>query len=62
MPDRLPPLVLNCSHEITPELDVDWTLCPEDWARELRLRAMRNEMIKEQLQLGKPVIYRSSGW
>ena len=61
-PDRLPPFVLNWSHEITPELDVDWTLCPEDWAKELRLREVRNEMIKAQLQLGKPVIYRSSGW
>ena len=61
-PDRAPPHVLNWSHEITPELDVDWTLCPEDSAKELRLRAQRNEMIKEQLQLGKPVIYRSSGW
>ena len=40
---------------------MDWTLCPEDWTKELRLRAERNEMIKEQLQLGKPVIYRSSG-
>ena len=41
---------------------MDWTLCPEDSAKELRLRAVRNEMIKEQLQLGKPVMYRSSGW
>ena len=41
---------------------MDWTLCPEDWSKELRLRAVRNEMIKEQLQLGKPVLYRSSGW
>ena len=61
-PDRVPPLVLNWAHEITPELDVDWTLCPEVVAKELRLRAVRNEMIKEQLQLGKPVMYRSSGW
>ena len=61
-PDRLPPFVLNWSHEITPELNVDWALCPEDWATEQRLRAVRNEMIKEQLQLGKPVIFRSSGW
>ena len=61
-PDRLPPLVFNWSHEITPELDVDWTLCPEDSAKELRLRAVRNEMIKEQLQLGKLLIYRSWGW
>ena len=61
-PDRVPPLVFNWAHEITPELDVDWTLCPEDSAKELRLRTVRNEMIKAQLQLGKPVIYRSSGW
>ena len=41
---------------------MDWTLCPEDWGMELRLREVRNEMLKEQLQLGRPVIYRSSGW
>ena len=62
MPERAPPHVFNYRHEITPELDVDWTLCPEDPAKELRLREERNEMLKEQLQLGKPVIYRSSGW
>ncbi len=61
-PTRVPPLIFDWSHEITPELDVDWTRCPEDWPKELRLREQRNEMIKEQLQLGKPVIYRSSGW
>ena len=61
-PDRAPPHVLNWSHEITPELDVDWTLCPEDSAKELRLRQERNVLLKEQLQRGKPVIYRSSGW
>ena len=60
--DRRPPFVLSWSHEITPELDVDWTLCPEDSGKELRLREERNVLIKEQLQLGKPVIYRSSGW
>ena len=62
MPDRLPPYVLNFAHEITPELDVDWTRCPDDWERELRLRKVRNELLKENLQAGKPVIYRSSGW
>ena len=62
MPERVPPHVLNYRHEITQELDVDWTLCPEDPAKELRLRAVRNEMLKEQLQRGNPVIYRSSGW
>ena len=61
-PSRVPPLVFNWTHEITPEFDVDWTLCPEDWGMELRLREVRNEMLKEQLQLGRPVIYRSSGW
>ena len=40
---------------------MDWTLCPDDWAKELRLRGVRNEMIKKQLQLARPVIYRSSG-
>ena len=59
--DRRPPFVLNWSHEITPELDVDWTLS-EDTAKELSLRDERNEIIKKQLQLGRPVIYRSSGW
>ena len=62
MPNRLPPFVLNWPHEITPELDVDWTLCPDDYEKELRLREVRNQMLKEQLQKGKPVIYRSSGW
>ena len=41
---------------------MDWALCPEGSAKELRLRALRNEMIKEQLQFGKSMIYRSSGW
>ena len=66
MPTRLPPFVLEVSHEVRPEsyprsLDVDWTLCPEDWGKELRLRQQRNEMIKEQLQAGKSVCFRSSG-
>ena len=64
-PNRTPPTsycIFNWKHQITKELDVDWTVCPEDWSEELRLRELRNEMIKEQLQLGRPVIYRSSGW
>ena len=39
---------------------MDWTLS-KDWAKELLLREERNEIIKKQLQLGRPVIYRSSG-
>ena len=61
-PDRIPPVVFNFAHEITQEVDVDWTLWPTDRAKELRLRQSRNEIIKEQLLLGKPVIYRSQGW
>ena len=37
-------------------------MCPDDWAKELRLRDVRNKFIKEQLQLGKPMIPRSSDW
>ena len=46
------------------ELDCDWTLSldPLDWRRELDLRNKRNELIKEKLQEGKTVAYRSSGW
>ena len=53
--------MLNHPHEVTPELDVDWTLCPHDWLLELRLREVRNRLIKEELLKHKPVIYRSSG-
>ena len=42
-------------------LDVDWTL-KQDWTEELRLREVRNELAKTQLQAGKTVAYRSSGW
>ena len=62
MPNRVPPVVLNFAHEITDEVDVDWTLCPSDRHKELRLRQERNIRIKEELLLGKPVIYRSQGW
>ena len=61
-PERLPPFVLTGPHEARPELDVDWTLCPEDWAKELRLRQVRNELLKDQLLAGRHVCYRSSGW
>ena len=60
MPKRLPPFVLE-PHEVRPELDVDWTLS-EDIAVELRSREIRNDMIKEKLQAGRSIVYRSSGW
>ncbi len=61
MPTRMPPFVLEGVHEVRPELDVDWTLCPEDWNTELRLRKVRTEMVKEKLLAGKSVCFRSSG-
>ena len=42
--------------------DVDWTLRPNCWDEEVRLREVRNELIKAQLKKGKTVAYRSSGW
>ncbi len=58
---RCPIYMLQGRHEASPELDVDWTLS-EDWAEEQRLREVRSEMIKAQLQAGISVCYRSSGW
>ena len=62
VPDRLPPFVLESRHDANHKLDVDWTLCPEDWGKELRRRKERNLLIKGNLQAGKSVCYRSSGW
>ena len=42
--------------------DVDWTLRPNCWDEEVRLLEVRNELIRHQLQRGKTVAYRSSGW
>ena len=62
MPTRKPPYVLECRHKVSVEFDVDWTLCPENWPLEMERRELRNNMIKEQLQKGRNVAYRSSGW
>ena len=43
-------------------MDVGWTLCPDDRQMELRLREVRNKLIKEKLLAGETVCYRSSGW
>ena len=53
--------MLQGRQEASPELDADWTLS-EDWAEEQRLREVRSEVIKTQLQAGISVCYRSSGW
>ena len=61
MPTRLPPFVLDADHEVNPELDVDWTLCPGNHEKEQRLREVRNKMVKEMLLQGRSVCFRSSG-
>ena len=63
LPDRLPPFVLEGPHEVffAPQLDVDWTLCP-DCEKEQARRQERNELIKLNLLAGKNACYRSSGW
>ena len=43
-------------------MGVGWTLCPDDRQMELRLREVRNKLIKEKLLAGESVCYRSSGW
>ena len=63
MPTREVPHFILQAHEVRPgdELDTDWTL-HADWTQERRLREVRNELIKAQLQEGKTVAYRQSGW
>ena len=44
------------------ELDIDWTIVPGDYPRELTLREHRNILIREQFERGETVAYRQSGW
>ena len=44
------------------ELDFDWTIAPGNKAKEFALREIRNRLIKNQLERGRKVAYRSSGW
>ena len=60
-PDRYPWFVLESLHDPLPDFDEDWTLCPQDYGRELGLRQVRNQMIKEALLNGRKCFYRSSG-
>ena len=52
------------AHEVNPgdDFDFDWTQTPGNKQLEQALREVRNHMLKEKLQNGKPVAYRSSGW
>jgi hypothetical protein len=58
----MPPFVLEGPHEVSPELDVDWTLAPDNWDHECSRRHERNTLIKDQLLSGRNACYRSSGW
>ena len=66
-PTRLPPLLFESPHEAAPSFHEDWTIVPgsrydpEAWEMELRLRDVRNKMIREQLAEGRAVFYKSSG-
>ena len=59
-PTRLPPLVLESPHEAAQPFHEDWTRVP-DKGQELKLRDVRNVMIAEAFQQGRPVFYPSSG-
>ena len=51
------------AHEIAPRMETDWTIPndPSDGADEQRLRRIKNDIIKAQLQEGRTVQYKSSG-
>ena len=62
-PDRpVPGVLFQTRHEVLAEPvgGVDWTIY-KDWDTQMQLRWARNVMIKEQLQRGQNVCYRSSG-
>ena len=66
-PTRPVPVMLEGPHEAAPPFHEDWTIVPgsksdpEKLELELRLRDTRNRMIRESLEEGRAVFYRSSG-
>ena len=59
-PERPTPVVVYGPHEVRPEQDVDQTLS-WDWTTVVRRREERNVVLKQMLQAGHQVAYRSSG-
>ena len=59
-PVRPTPVVVYGPHEVRPEQDVDQTLS-WDWTIQARRREERNVKLKQLLQSGQPVAYRSNG-
>ena len=67
-PQRLPPLVLSGPHEaVPPPFHEDWTIVPgskndaEKWETKVRLREVRNKLLRGALEEGRRVWYKSSG-
>ena len=66
-PQRRVPVMLSSPHEAKPPFHIDWTIIdgssrdPELWALELKLRGVRNRMIREDLEEGCAVFYTSTG-
>ena len=63
MPTREVPYFVHEIHEVNSENYQDWTVSNAggDWEKELRLRYIRNLMIKEQLLEGRTAAWRQSG-
>ena len=66
-PQRRVPVMLSSPHEAAPPFHEDWTIIdgssrdPDKWELELRLRGVRNRLIREDLEAGLAVFYRSTG-
>ena len=66
-PQRHVPVMLSSPHEAAPPFHIDWTIIdgsrrdPEMWKLELKLRGVRNRMIREDLAAGFAVFYTSTG-
>ena len=66
-PTRLPDLVFESPHEAAHSFHEDWTRVPgsssdpELWEKELKVRELRNNLIRDYLVDGRSVFYKSSG-
>ena len=66
-PQRRVPVMLSSPHEAAPPFHIDWTIIdgssrdPQKWALELKLRGVRNQLIREDLEKGYAVFYTSTG-
>ena len=49
------------AHEVHPSEEKDWTLVPGNWSEELKLRHIRNCIVREMLKSGRSAQFRSSG-